>query len=305
MTADIADSDRDRREEPSIELMKPAALGLMWEKLAQGLGPEEQLTAALLEVDHLPQISKRYGPKMVRTVVVYCAGSIRSGLRSELVIGRWSGYRLVAVSLKRHPEEMVKHLRAVLAKFKATRFNPKGGRPFRTSFTAVVLAASPSTPLRLAIDRAGELLAATRKDGGGRVVTEAAVGVTARPTVLIAEDDEMVAALIRHRLGKDGISVVHFANGRKALDAAREKRFSLVILDIRMPGMDGFSVLKELRELKRYEEVPIIMLTSLGSEKDIVRAFKLGADDYVVKPHAPQELSARVRRLLNRDKKTG
>jgi DNA-binding response OmpR family regulator len=74
----------------------------------------------------------------------------------------------------------------------------------------------------------------------------------------------------------------------------------MVILDVKMPGMDGFEVLERLRRTPAFSAVPIIMLTSMGSEADVVRGFQLGADDYVLKPFSPVELSARVWRLLRR-----
>ena len=73
-----------------------------------------------------------------------------------------------------------------------------------------------------------------------------------------------------------------------------------MILDVKMPGLDGFEVLERLRKSPRYANIPIIMLTSMGQEADVVRGFRLGADDYILKPFSPTELSARVRRLLRR-----
>ena len=74
----------------------------------------------------------------------------------------------------------------------------------------------------------------------------------------------------------------------------------LVILDVKMPGLDGFEVLERLRGDARFAKTPILMLTSMGQEADVVRGFGLGADDYVLKPFSPVELAARVRRLLKR-----
>jgi DNA-binding response OmpR family regulator len=75
---------------------------------------------------------------------------------------------------------------------------------------------------------------------------------------------------------------------------------ALVILDVKMPGMDGFEVLRQLRDMPSYARTPILMLTSMGSEQDIVRGLELGANDYIVKPFAPVELVARVNRHLRR-----
>ncbi len=116
--------------------------------------------------------------------------------------------------------------------------------------------------------------------------------------ILLAEDDAVIATLIQFRLRRAGLDVVHHRDGLKALDAAGERRFALCILDVKMPGMDGYDLLRALRGLEGYRRVPILMLTALGKEEDIVRGFKLGASDYMTKPFSPVELMARVTRLL-------
>lgn len=118
--------------------------------------------------------------------------------------------------------------------------------------------------------------------------------------ILLVEDDPDIATLIQIRLQRDGYEVVHLANGREAANWARQHRADLVILDVKLPGLDGFELLTLLRQQPAFAEVPIILLTSLSQEQHIVRGFELGADDYVVKPFSPVALSARVRRLLHR-----
>jgi two-component system phosphate regulon response regulator PhoB len=119
--------------------------------------------------------------------------------------------------------------------------------------------------------------------------------------VLVAEDDPVTAKVLLHRLSNEpGLRVVHADDGTAALALAQREPLDAAILDIRLPGLDGLGVLARLREIPRYERLPILMLTSLGSETDVVRGFELGADDYVVKPFSPAELIARVRRLLAR-----
>ncbi|HEX9107788.1 MAG TPA: response regulator [Longimicrobiales bacterium] len=118
--------------------------------------------------------------------------------------------------------------------------------------------------------------------------------------VLLAEDDPIVARVVKHRLGRDGMEVRHFADAEDALAAAAEGGYGLAILDVKLPGMDGFALLERVRALPGCAEVPVLMLTSMGSEEDILRGLRLGADDYVVKPFSPAELLGRVHRLLVR-----
>ena len=84
------------------------------------------------------------------------------------------------------------------------------------------------------------------------------------------------------------------------MEAVQADPPDLLILDVKLPGMDGFEVLGRLRRSTLFEQLPIVMLTSMGREADVVRGFQLGADDYVLKPFSPIELSARLWRLLRR-----
>jgi len=127
--------------------------------------------------------------------------------------------------------------------------------------------------------------------------------LTVRPLpgpILVAEDDDLIAAVITHRLTREGLEVRRYADGVSALEAARGVQAALVILDVKMPGMDGFELLRQLRAMPPYARTPIVMLTSMGSERDVARGLELGADDYVVKPFSPVELVARVNRHLRR-----
>jgi DNA-binding response OmpR family regulator len=117
-------------------------------------------------------------------------------------------------------------------------------------------------------------------------------------SVLLAEDDDLVAALIVDRLGRDGFEMVHCSDGEAALAEARRNPPDLAILDVKMPKMDGFEVLARFREIPELADTAVIVLTAMGSEHDVVRGFDLGADDYVLKPFSPTELAVRVHRLV-------
>ena len=117
------------------------------------------------------------------------------------------------------------------------------------------------------------------------------------PRILIADDDERIRELVRLYLEAEGYEIDEAENGNDALEKVRHGIFDLVILDLMMPGLDGWTVCKILR---KETKVPIIMLTAKGEENDRVLGFDLGADDYVVKPFSPRELSARVKAVLRR-----
>ncbi|MEX2130761.1 MAG: response regulator [Pseudohongiellaceae bacterium] len=118
-------------------------------------------------------------------------------------------------------------------------------------------------------------------------------------SILVAEDDELLASVIRHRLEREDYLVEHFTDGARALQALGTKPFALAILDVKMPVTDGFEVLTRLRaEGGINAGIPVIILTVMGSEKDVVRGYDLGASDFIIKPLAPVELLARVKSLL-------
>ncbi|WP_128429599.1 response regulator transcription factor [Streptomyces cyaneus] len=115
--------------------------------------------------------------------------------------------------------------------------------------------------------------------------------------VLVAEDDEMQAELIRRSLLSEGHTATVVHDGAAALDAARRLRPDLVVLDLMLPVIDGFGV---CRVLRRDDDIPVLMLTARSTEDDVLLGLELGADDYMTKPYSPRELMARIRTVLRR-----
>lgn len=118
--------------------------------------------------------------------------------------------------------------------------------------------------------------------------------------ILVADDSLTVRSLVAARLRADGHEVLEAADGREALTLAREQRPGLYVLDKIMPKLDGFEVVRALREDAETRDAPIIMLTERGGEADVLGGLELGVDEYMPKPFSPHELSARVRRALAR-----
>ena len=115
--------------------------------------------------------------------------------------------------------------------------------------------------------------------------------------VLIVEDELQIARIVRDYLEHEGFQVEHAADGDAALAAVRRANPDLIVLDLRLPKRDGLDV---AREVRRFSEVPIVMVTARGEEADRVAGLELGADDYIVKPFSPRELVARIRAVLRR-----
>ncbi len=125
---------------------------------------------------------------------------------------------------------------------------------------------------------------------------------TTNKKILVIEDEERMARFIRLNLEQDGFQVEEALNGKDGLDKIRTFMPDLILLDIMLPDIDGFELLKMIREINT---VPVIMLTAKGEEEDKVRGLELGADDYITKPFSPRELVSRVKAVLRRTESTG
>jgi two-component system phosphate regulon response regulator PhoB len=118
--------------------------------------------------------------------------------------------------------------------------------------------------------------------------------------ILVVEDEEDILELVSFNLKKEGYQVKGVTSGEEGLEEVRRKIPSLIILDLMLPGVDGFDVCKSLKGDPTTKAIPVIMLTARSDEADIVIGLELGADDYLTKPFSPRELIARVRAILRR-----
>jgi two-component system KDP operon response regulator KdpE len=115
--------------------------------------------------------------------------------------------------------------------------------------------------------------------------------------ILVVDDEPRMITFMRMNLELEGCRVISALNGREALDRVREDMPDIVLLDIMMPGMDGFEVLRRVRQ---FSTVPVIILTAKSEEDDRIRGLELGADDYIGKPFSQRELVSRIRAVLRR-----
>ena len=118
------------------------------------------------------------------------------------------------------------------------------------------------------------------------------------PVVLIVDDDPLLVSLVQHKLKSRGYTVITSTDGAAGLERARTLKPDIIVLDIMMPVLDGRSTLLRLREDPQFSQTPVVMLTARGREDDIVDLLQLGASDYLVKPFSPEELAARIGRLV-------
>lgn len=120
----------------------------------------------------------------------------------------------------------------------------------------------------------------------------------ARPVIFVVEDEEDIALLISHNLQAAGFEVQSFVNGASLLAEALREMPALFLLDVMLPGTDGFELCRHIRQTPALSAIPIIFLTAKTSEADRVKGLELGGDDYITKPFSPRELVARIRSVL-------
>lgn len=124
-----------------------------------------------------------------------------------------------------------------------------------------------------------------------------------RQKILIVEDDKNISKLVKYNLEKENYECVAAVSGEKALEILDSQPIDLIILDIMLPGMDGFEMCRAAKQKEKLKDVPIVILTARGEEVDRIVGLELGADDYIVKPFSPRELGLRVKAILKRGKR--
>ena len=115
--------------------------------------------------------------------------------------------------------------------------------------------------------------------------------------ILVVDDEIKIREIIKEYAEFEGYQVVQAEDGMDALEKVKNENFDIIIMDVMMPRLDGYSACKEIQKIKK---IPVIMLSARGEEYDKLFGFEIGVDDYVVKPFSPKELMARIRAVLNR-----
>jgi len=118
--------------------------------------------------------------------------------------------------------------------------------------------------------------------------------------ILVIDDEEKIRAIIRKYAEFEGYSVTEASDGMQAIETAKTGDFDILVIDIMMPELDGFSA---CREIRKFSDVPVLMLSARGEEYDRIHGFELGIDDYVVKPFSPKELMMRIEAIIKRYRK--
>ena len=119
-----------------------------------------------------------------------------------------------------------------------------------------------------------------------------------KPVILVAEDEPDIRQLIKLSLEFSGYQIFEAANGIDAIEIAQKERLDLIILDVRMPRLDGYETCRRLQELESTREIPIIFLSAKGQEEEVLAGISAGAEEYIIKPFAPGTLAQKIEKVL-------
>jgi len=260
----------------------------------------QPLALAFLDLDGFKSVNDTYGHAAGDEVLRRLAGMLKGTLRASDLAARWGGEEFVVLLPHTAKAGAVVALEKILEAFRRAPFTTPDGRTFQVTFSAGIVDVGETATLDEAVAQADRFLYLAKAEGRNRIVGARESYAPPKSKVMIADDDPQIASVVQHWLEREGIEVDHFPDGESALAGATKTPYALAILDVQMPGMNGFDLLAKLRSISAYARVPVVMLTAMGSEEHVLRGFQLGADDYVAKPFSPGELHVRVRRLLKR-----
>lgn len=287
---------RSSRKDPVTELPGRAAFA---ELFASRAGQEGARFLALFDLDRFRSVQDTCDRETADRVLHRSAALIAGSLSEDDVVARWEGDRFAALLGDADLEsarQRVDSSRSVVARHDF----PVGTGDFHLTVSAGLVELEPDADLDDSISAAGHLLYLAKQAGRDRLVTSGEETSVRTPRIVLADDDEAMARAVGGRLEAAGFEVIHCSNGAVALGEIHGERPGLILLDVQMPAMDGFEVLERLRADPTFDPLPVIMLTSRGREEDVRRGMEAGANDYIVKPVSPDEVLARVQRLLGR-----
>ena len=263
------------------------------------LAVESPVALVLLELDAFEELNELVGWGEAEKAIIGIGSVLGEGTAESAVLARWEGAEFILLL----PGANLDAARAVgeglLAHVRDRVVALASGERFLTASAGVACGPAHAL-LEGLLETARYRLFRARAGGGDRLEWKPSGGGTDEKRVVVADDDPSIGLMLRARLEREGFRLSVHENGDDAQRAIWESPPDLVLLDVRMPGMDGFELLASIKGSPEHRDVPVIMITALGREADLVRGFELGADDYMVKPFSPTELLARIHRLLSR-----
>lgn len=257
------------------------------------------LSMAVITLDCLAEVTMKKGRAAGDRLLLEICNAFHEAIGGGDRLGRWEISTLVAILPRRNLEYTKLLLEGtVLALREGPQLEDIRQSGIEIEINGGVTRVTRDQDLHSAISEAERSLYGSRTLEDESVRTDDDRVRAAPQRILLVEHDRPTATLIQHRLIRDGHEVVDFVDSSAALACATREHFDLVILGVTLPETDGFDLITGVRDLKHLADIPVVLISSLGTETAVVRGLELGADDYLLKPFAPSELLARVRRHL-------
>ncbi len=263
-------------------------------KSAEPESAQEALLYFAVAVDQLDEVNDAHAPSVGNAVLRAFIKTLESTFPGAKVEGGF-GAHVILVVKGADVDEVTERLRRLNRRLSTDGIGKVDQEPVRMTFSAGI--ADVTRERASALRAAARALKVARLAGGVRVVRDSEVR-RSRGTVLVAEDDEISSILISHLLKKEGFHVDAIADGREVVTRASSSFPCLIVLDVNLPHLGGFEIAKRLRDMPHLKHTPIVFVTSMDREADVVRGFGLGASDYIAKPFSPDELRVRLARWV-------
>jgi two-component system, cell cycle response regulator len=292
---------REARQDALTGLPNRAAFREGFQRVVALAARKREPTAlALLDLDLLKRVNDTLGHLAGDAALRHAAGAFTASLRRSDFLARWGGDEFALLLPNTNLAGARIALEKLFSALASSPFRTLEGRPVVLTFSAGLISVPPDVPLEAVIAEADRYLYLAKSGGRGRIVTESDPPLPQTHRILLAESDDRVAAMVMDSLSREGFEVVHCRDGDGALRAALATPCSLWILDLQQEDATGRSLLADLQAHWRGHRVPVLMLAPLGREQSVAQGFRQGADDYLVKPFTPQDLTTRVHNLLRR-----